>query len=322
MTNILITTLPFGKFDKTSINLLKKNNINYYFNPKNKKFSRNQLLKIIHKFDGIICGTDKIDRSFLKKAKRLKIVSRTGVGLNNLDLELLRKSKIKVTYTPESTSQTVAEYVIGLMIYLLRNIPTSKKNFLKKKWLKIHGKNLDESKIGIIGFGRIGSELARLLKAFNCKDILVNDINIKEKDLKKYSIKKASKVEIYKKCNLITFHLPLTKNTRNLVTKKEINFMRNDTILINTARGGIINESNLYQALKNKKIHSAALDVYSKEPYFGPLKKLDNCHCTTHIASMSVSCRNKMEIESTKEIVRFFKGQKLKFEVPKNEYKK
>ena len=114
MTNILITTLPFGKFDKTSINLLKKNNINYYFNPKNKKFSRNQLLKIIHKFDGIICGTDKIDRSFLKKAKRLKIVSRTGVGLNNLDLELLRESKIKVTYTPESTSQTVAEYVIGL----------------------------------------------------------------------------------------------------------------------------------------------------------------------------------------------------------------
>ena len=98
--------------------------------------------------------------------------------------------------------------------------------------------------------------------------------------------------------------------------------MRSDTILINTARGGIINESNLYQALKNKKIHSAALDVYSKEPYFGPLKKLDNCHCTTHIASMSVSCRNKMEIESTKEIVRFFKGQKLKFEVPKNEYKK
>ena len=322
MTNILITTLPFGKFDKTSINLLKKNNINFYFNPKNKKFSRNQLLKIIHKFDGIICGTDKIDRSFLKKAKRLKIVSRTGVGLNNLDLELLRKSKIKVTYTPESTSQTVAEYVIGLMIYLLRNIPVSKKNFLKKKWLKIHGKNLDESKIGIIGFGRIGSELARLLKAFNCKDILVNDININKKDLKKYSIKKASKVEIYKNCNLITFHLPLTKNTRNLVTKKEINLMRNDTILINTARGGIINENNLYQALKNKKIHSAALDVYSKEPYFGPLKKLDNCHCTTHIASMSVSCRNKMEIESTKEIVRFFKGQKLKFEVPKNEYKK
>ena len=98
--------------------------------------------------------------------------------------------------------------------------------------------------------------------------------------------------------------------------------MSNDTILINASRGGIINENDLYTALKNKKINSAALDVYSKEPYLGPLKKLKNCHCTTHIASMSISCRNKMEIESTKEVVRFFKGQKLKNEVSAGVYKK
>ena len=177
------------------------------------------------------------------------------------------------------------------------------------------GKDLKEAKIGIVGFGRIGSELVRLLKAFKCKEILVNDINIDKKILKKYSIKQATKNYIFKKCNLITFHVPLTKRTKNLVTKKEINLMSNDTILINASRGGIINENDLYTALKNKKINSAALDVYSKEPYLGPLKKLKNCHCTTHIASMSISCRNKMEIESTKEVVRFFKGQKLKNEV-------
>ena len=103
--------------------------------------------------------------------------------------------------------------------------------------------------------------------------------------------------------------------TKNLVTQKEINLMKRDTILINTSRGGIINENDLYNALKKKKIHSAALDVYAKEPYFGRLKKLDNCHCTPHIASMSISCRNQMEFESTNEIIRFFKGKKLKFEV-------
>jgi len=322
MKNILITTLPFARFDKSPINLMKNNNIKYYWNPKNKKFSRKQLLKIIHKFDGIICGTDRVDKFFLKKAKKLKIISRTGVGLNNLDLKLLRSRKIKVTYTPESPTQTVAEYVIGLMISLSRNIHKSRQDLAKGKWLKTQGKNLNESKIGIVGFGRIGSELTRLLKVFNCKDILVNDTNINNQNLKKHSIKKATKNEIFKNCNLITFHLPLTKKTKNLVTKKEINLMRNDTILINTSRGGIINENHLYTALKNKKIHSAALDVFSKEPYSGPLKKLDNCHCTTHMASMSISCRNKMEIESTKEIVRFFKGKKLKFEVPKEEYKK
>ena len=315
MKNILITTLTFARFDKSSINLLKKNNINYYWNPKNKKFSRNELLKIIHKFDGIICGTDKIDRIFLKKAKRLKIVSRVGIVLDNLDLQLLRKNLIKVTYTPDAPSKTVAEYTIGLMINLLRNIHTSRKSFEKGKWVKILGKNLNEAKIGIVGVGRIGSELLRLLKTFNCKDILVNDINIDKKILKKYSIKKTTKNNIFKNCNLITFHLPLSMQTKNLVTKKEINLMKRDTILINTSRGGIINEDDLYNALKKKKIHSAALDVYAKEPYFGRLKKLDNCHCTPHIASMSISCRNQMELESTNEIIRFFKGKKLKFEV-------
>ena len=322
MKNVLITTLPFGKYDKSSINLLKKNNINYYFNPKNKKFSRKELLKIIHNYDAIICGTDKIDGTIIKKAKKLKILSRIGIGLNNLDLKLLKKNQVRVTYTPEPPAQTVAEYVIGLMIYLLRNIEFSRKSFMMKKWNKIIGKDLKEAKIGIVGFGRIGSELVRLLKAFKCKDILVNDVNIDKKILKKYSIKQATKNHIFKKCNLITFHVPLTKFTKNLVTKKEINLMSNETILINASRGGIINENDLYNALKNKKINSAALDVYSKEPYWGPLKKLKNCHCTTHIASMSTSCRNKMEIQSAKEVVRFFKGQKLKSEVPVEEYKK
>ena len=121
----------------------------------------------------------------------------------------------------------------------------SKKNFSEGKWLKIYGKNLNESKIGIVGFGRIGFELARLLRAFNCKDILVNDININKINLKKYPIKKATKNKIFKNCNIITLHLPLTKQTKNLITKKEINLMRSDAILINTSRGGIINENHL-----------------------------------------------------------------------------
>jgi D-3-phosphoglycerate dehydrogenase len=321
MKNVLITTLPFGKTDKTSINLLKKNNINYYFNPNNKKFSKNELLKIIDNYDGIICGTDKIDRDIINKAKKLKIISRVGIGLNNLDLKLLKKNKIKVTYTPEVPTQTVAEYTIGLMIYLLRKINVSRKSLKRGEWLKIFGKNLNETKIGIIGLGRIGSEILNLLKAFHCKDILVNDVNINIKNLNKYSAKQATKNRIFKNCDLITIHLPITEKTKNLVTKKEIAMMSNDTILINTSRGGIINEDHLYNALKKKRIYFAALDVFAKEPYFGRLRKLDNCHCTTHIASMSISCRNKMELEATQEIVRFFKRKKLMFQVPEKEYK-
>ena len=315
MKNVLILTSPFGKINKAPINLLKKNNINFYSNPKNKKFSRNELLKIIGNYDGIICGTYKIDRGIINKAKKLKIISRVGIGLDNLDLKSLKKNKIKVAYTPDAPTQTVAEYTIGLMIYLLRKINVSRKSLKKGKWLKIFGKNLNETKIGIIGFGRIGSEILKLLKAFHCKDILINDVNLNKKKLKKYSAKQATKNTIFRNCNLITIHLPITKKTKNLVSKKEIAMMRNDTILINTSRGGIINEDHLYDALKKKGIYMAALDVFAKEPYFGRLRKLDNCHCTAHIASMSISCRNKMELEATQEIVRFFKRKKLMQEV-------
>ena len=321
MKNVLITTLPFGKYDKTSINLLKKNNINYYLNPKNKKFSRKELLRIVDNFDGIICGTDKIDKDIINKAKKLKIISRVGIGINNLDLKSIKKNKIKATYTPDAPTLAAAEYTIGLMVYLLRKINVSRKSLSEGKWIKVFGRNLSEAKIGIIGLGRIGSEILKLLKAFHCKNILVNDINANKKKLNKYSANKASKNKIFKNCNLITIHLPITKKTKNLITKKEIAMMRNDAILINTSRGGIINENHLYDALKKNKINSAALDVFAKEPYFGRLRKLDNCHCTTHIASSSISCRNKMELESTREIIRFFKGKKLKFQVPEEEYK-
>ena len=310
MKNILITTLPFARFDKSSINLLKKNNINYYWNPKNKKFSRNELLKIIHKFDGIICGTDKIDRIFLKKAKRLKIVSRVGVGLNNLDLKLLRKNLIKVTYTPEAPCKTVAEYTISLMIYLLRNVHVSREVFAKGKWIKTLGKNLNEAKIGIIGFGRIGSEILKLLKAFHCRDILVNDVNVNRKNLNKYSAKKATKKEIFKNCNLITIHLPITEKTRNLITKKEIAMMSNDTILINTSRGGIIHEGNLYDALKKNKIYSAALDVFAKEPPEDQeLLSLPNLMVTPHIAGNALESVEAMGQSAIDHLVDFFKNR-------------
>ena len=134
----------------------------------------------------------------------------------------------------------------------------SRKSLKKGKWLKIFGKNLNETKIGIIGFGRIGSEILKLLKAFHCKDILINDVNLDKKKLKKYSAKQATKNTIFRNCNLITIHLPITKKTKNLVSKKEIAMMRNDTILINTSRGGIINEDHLYDALKKKGIYLAA----------------------------------------------------------------
>ena len=128
------------------------------------------------------------------------------------------------------------------------------------------------------------------------------------------------KNEIYKECDLISLHLPLTHKTKNMIAKKEINVMKDEAILINTSRGGIVNEKDLYNSLNKKKFFSVALDVFDKEPYNGPLKKFDNCLLTSHLGSMTFESRTKMEEEATEDVINFFKNKKLKNPVPESEY--
>lgn len=315
--NVLVSTQPFAANNKLPILLLKQNRINYFLNKKRRKFTKKELIEIIPKFEALICGTDIIDSEILNAASKLKIIARVGAGLNNLDLDLIKKKNIKVTHTPNIPSKSVAQFTVSLMISLLRKLTLSNNLIKRNFWLKQLGKNLNEAKIGIVGFGNIGIELIKILNFFECKNIYVNDININNKILKKYKLKNYSKEFIYKNSDIITFHIPLNKETFNLINKKELNMMNKNTILVNTSRGEIINEKYLFEFLKKKKIQAAALDVFAKEPYFGSLTKLDNCFCTSHIASMSEDCRNQMELESTKEIIRFFKKDKLRFEIPR-----
>jgi D-3-phosphoglycerate dehydrogenase len=315
MKKILISTHPFSINNKNPLLLLKKNKIQYHLNLKGRKLKKEELIKIIPQFDGLICGTDIIDSEILDKAENLEIISRVGTGFNNLDLKTIKKKNIKVTYTPGVPSATVAEFTIYLMINMLRKAYLSNNGIKINKWSKYLGKNLSEANIGIVGFGHIGLKLVKLLKAFNCKNIFINDIKLDKKIVKKYSLNISSKQYIYRNCNLITFHVPLTKKTNNLVTKRELQMMSSDTILINTSRGEIFNENDLYYFLKNKRIQGAAIDVFSKEPYSGPLINLENCFCTSHIASMTKDCRNKMEELATLEVVRYFNNLKLKNEI-------
>ena len=150
-----------------------------------------------------------------------------------------------------------------------------------------------------------------MLNKLGVKKILVNDINYKNIKFKK-NIFKATKQKIYKQANIISLHIPHTKKTNKLISYKEFNKFKKNTILINTSRGGIVDEKALYSALKNKKLFSAAMDVFIEEPYKGQLKKLKNCLLTSHMASMSKDCRIKMETEATEEAIRFINNKKLK----------
>ena len=172
--------------------------------------------------------------------------------------------------------------------------------------------------------GRIGSRVIRHLEGFNCSRILVNDIDPRV-ELPEYpgsTIENVNKETIYKEADIVSLHVPLTAKTRNLITKKELSMMKRDALIINTARGGIINEQDLFEILKSGHLGGAALDVFEEEPYTGNLSTIERCLLTAHMGSMSIDCRARMEIEATEEVIRFISEQPLESAVPEEEYDK
>ena len=315
----LITTVPFASKNRLPLEMLNLVGIDPVINPLNRKLKENELCEMIKDFEVLIAGTEPITERVIKNAKNLKLISRVGIGLDNVNLIKAKESNVQVTYTPDAPAPAVAELTIGLMLSLLRHISFSNQNLKSGIWERTFGKRIPEITIGIIGSGRIGGRVIRRLVSFGSPRLLVNDLYPNEKISPKSKIEWVDKKTIYKEADLITIHVPLTNKTRNMITKKELNLMKKDALLINTARGGIINEDDLILALKEKKLGGAALDVFNNEPYNGPLLNIKNCILTPHLGSMSEDCRVRMEIEATEDVVNFVKGKTLFRPVPSEE---
>ena len=320
MAKVLITTIPFGEKDSLPLDLLKKSGIKYLINPFNKKITEDQLADIVTDFDAIIAGTEPITEKVMNRAPNLKLISRVGIGLDSVDLLAAQKRGIKVSYTPEGPSLAVAELTLGLMLTLLRSVHVSNSQMHKGIWHRFFGKRLEEVTVGIIGVGRIGTIVLKRLKGFGTSKILVNDIVPNRELDSEFKLEWTSKGKIYKEADIISLHIPMTNLTKNMIRKEHLLTMKSDAIIINTSRRGIINEHDLYELMQSEHLSGAAIDVFEKEPYDGPLKEIERCLLTAHMGSMSVDCRTRMEIESTEEAIRFLTGKKLESEVPQEEY--
>ena len=320
MAKVLITTIPFGNRSRLSLELLENANIEYLINPLNKKLTEDQLADFVTDFDVIIAGTEPITEKVMNMASNLKLISRVGIGLDNVDLLAAQKRGIKVSYTPDAPTPAVAELTLGLMLSLLRSVHVSNLQMHQGQWYRFLGKRLEEISVGIIGMGRIGSGVLKRLKGFGTSIILVNDIEPNRELDGEFKLEWTSKEKIYKESDIISLHLPLTDLTKNLIRKEHLLTMKPDAAIINTSRGGIINEADLYDVMHSGHLSGAAIDVFEKEPYNGPLKKIERCLLTAHMGSMSVDCRTRMEIEATEEAVRFLMGKELESEVPQEEY--
>jgi D-3-phosphoglycerate dehydrogenase len=320
LPKVLITTIPFGDKNRLPLDLLENAGIEYLINPFNKKITEEQLADIITDFDSIIAGTEPITENVMSRASNLKFISRVGIGLDSVDLLASQKRGVKVSYTPDAPSLAVAELTLGLMFSLLRSIHISNFQMHQGNWHRFFGRRLEKVTVGIIGVGRIGSGVLKRLKAFGTSKIMVNDILPNRELDHDYNLDWTTKEKIYKEADIISLHIPLTQITKKLILKDHLLSMKSDAIIINTSRGGIINEHDLYEVMESGHLSGAAIDVFEQEPYDGQLRKIERCLLTAHMGSMSVDCRTRMEIEATEETVRFFSDIELEGEVPQDEY--
>ena len=299
MINVLITTSTFNKdiLKKLSI----KNNFKIIMNRTGKKVDYNFLKKKISKINVIIAGTEIYDEKVLKLASNLKAIYRIGVGTDNINLDFCKRNNIKIFTSKTDLSTGVAEHAIGLMFSAIKKIIEFDKNIKTKKWKKQTTKLLSNKKIGIIGLGKIGKKIYKLLKPFKLKYFYNDEIRYDYLNIKFKSIK-----ELFKICDVITIHLPLNKKTNKMINKKIFIQSNPNIILINTSRGEVINEMDLVNfLLKNKKAF-AALDVFQKEPYVGKLQKLQNIILTPHVGGYSLELRSQMENEAIDKIIQKF----------------
>jgi D-3-phosphoglycerate dehydrogenase / 2-oxoglutarate reductase len=320
MSKVLITTVPFGDKNRLPLELLEDAKIEYLINPYNKKLTEDELGDLIADFDVIIAGTEPISEKVMGLRGKLKLISRVGIGLDNVDLYAARIRNILVSYTPDAPANAVSDLALGFMLALLRHTHVSNAKMHRGEWQRFLGRRLGEVTIGVIGLGRIGIGVLSRLQGFGRPRILVNDIHEKKHVETAFNFEWANKEEIYRQADVITVHVPLTKQTKGMIGEKQLRLMKPDAVLINTARGGIVNENDLYQVMKDGHLSGAAVDVFEHEPYDGPLKDIERCLLTSHIGSMSADCRARMEIEATQEAIRFIKGEALEGVVPEVEY--
>ena len=285
-----MTILISDKLREEGIKIFQDNNFEII-----KKFSISpqELKNEIEKYEGIVIRSrTKLTADILEKATSLKVIGRAGVGLDNVDLLKAEELNIKVFNTPEAPSVSVSELTIGLLLSLVRHISKADQTMHCGEWCKSDymGYVLKGKKIGLIGFGNIGQTVAKIAIAMGMKiGIYDVDPNIKKKAHElKYTVY-PSVDDLVKDSQIISLHIPATAKTENIIDERRLKLMNKNTILINTARGNLIDEAALLKALENKEIGGAALDVYREEP----LDNMDLCGCednlilTPHIGSQT-----------------------------------
>ncbi|MEW6102991.1 MAG: phosphoglycerate dehydrogenase [bacterium] len=271
-----------------------------------------ELISIIPDFDCLVIRSEtKVTAKVIESAKKLKIIGRAGVGVDNIDVKAATRKGIIVMNTPDSNTISTAEHTMAMILASSRKIPQAYTSLKSQKWERklFVGYELFSKTLGIIGLGRIGKQVAIRASSFGM-NIIGYDPFLSQDLAKDFKITLVSLEKLFKQSDYITIHTPLSEKTRHLISKREIEMMKDGVIIINCARGGIIDEAALCDGLKSGKIRSAALDVFEKEPPLdSPLLSLDNCVFVPHLGASTIEAQKSVGIEIAAQIKDALEGK-------------
>lgn len=289
--------------------ILKKNGLSVTYEP---QITPEDLAKKIGDYEIIVVRSrTTLTKELVEKATKCKIMARVGVGLDNIDTEAAKAKNIRVINAVEGAMNAVAELVIGLMLAMARDIPRADRELRNDKWIKkeLMGTELAGKYLGIVGLGNIGKRLARLARALNMNIIGFDVIPIDPEFAKEVGLMKADLDTLLQSADYVSLHVPLLDSTKNLINAARISTMKKTARIINTSRGGTVDENALYEALKSGNLGGAALDVFEKEPAIGnKLISLPNFIATPHIGAQTKEAQSLAANVIAEKIIQILRG--------------
>ena len=306
MNKIFVALSTFAEYGDDPVTALNQSGFPYVINPLGRRLLRDEIIQMGYDCAGIIAGVEPYDDYVLDRMPNLKCISRCGVGIDNISLEKAAAKRIKILNTPDVVIQPVAELTIAMIFDLLRKLSLHTFSIKAGRWDKMPGHLLAGKNVGILGLGRIGKRVAELMIRLDAS-VCGTDISPDMNWAGNHGVRIVSFDELLTSSDILSIHVSIMKDNPQRLGEKEIAMMKKGAMIINTARGQIIDETSLYNALRDQHLGGAALDVFPDEPYHGKLRELDNVVLTPHVATLTKESRVQMELEAAVNLIHFLK---------------
>ena len=299
---ILVSTSSFARFDGTPLERLRAAGCTARLNPHGRRLRPEETAALLDGVVGVVAGTEAYSADLLAAARSLRVISRVGVGVDGIDLGAAARLGITVRTTPEAPAEAVAELTLGLMLALARHIAEADRALRGGKWSPLAGRLLEGRTLGLVGLGRIGRRVAELCAPLRM-EVLASEPAPDLAFVRAYGVGLVGLDTLLENADVVSLHAPLTRETRHLLNAERLSRMRHSALLVNTARGGLVDEEALAEALAAGTLAGAALDVFEEEPYAGPLRGLERALLTCHMGSATEETRIAMECEAVENLL-------------------